>query len=169
MSTRGLIGFVIDGERKFSYNHSDSDYDCLGKDVVNFINEWFVKGGTISDLKKSARKIKLVDPDETPTKSHIEKCKKLNLINLGVSSGTEEDYYCLFRNAQGNFQAYIDAALMPDDHEFFEDSGDCEYAYIIDLDSETLKIYKKCKKFGEFPLKNIPENWEKKSKKKIAV
>ena len=139
MSTRGAIGFRVDGKDKVAYNHCDSYPSYLGKEVVNFIQEH-----SNSDLRFAARRIELIDESISPTEEQIKVCKDLGLLNLGVSTRSEKDWYCLLREAQGGLRSYMGdnaCPFMPDSSDFLMDSLFCEYAYIINLDDNILEFY----------------------------
>ncbi len=134
MGTRGLVGFVIDGEVKATYNHSDSYPEGVGQDVLDFART--VNEGTPG----KARAIVLVDEQDTPTpeqKAHLSQ-----YANLGVSTRSDEDWYCLLRSAQGDLQAYLDAGVMIDNQDFGQDSLFCEWGYLVNLDETKLEVYK---------------------------
>lgn len=136
MSTRGLIGFIVDGQEKFTYNHSDSYPSWLGREVLEFL----ASGFTLEQIREGARHIRLVDSEKNPTAEDIAHCKKYT--NLGVSRESDQDWYCLLRNAQGDFKAYLDVGLMIDGRAFVKDSLFCEWAYIINLDTGKLEVYR---------------------------
>lgn len=142
MSTRGLYGFRKNGVDKCTYNHSDSYPSGLGYNVVKFC-----KSNSVEDLKKFFDDIELVLEDSTPTEHQIRECQIAGYVNLSVSSQSNNDWYCLLRNLQGNFKQYqkcIDEGskvYMTDGIDFIQDSLFCEYAYIINLDDEVLEFY----------------------------
>lgn len=91
-------------------------------------------------MKKSVKKIKLVKGDSVPTKEDISKCN--SYTNLDVSNKSEKDWYCLLRDVQGDIEVTVDkVSIMIDNKDFLKDSLFCEWAYIINLDTEKLEIY----------------------------
>lgn len=56
MGTRGLLGFIINGVRRGSYNHWDSYPSGLGLDVVRFI-----LGLTPEQIDKMAERLQAVE------------------------------------------------------------------------------------------------------------
>lgn len=134
MGTRGLIGFRRGGVDKLTYNHFDSYPEYLGEKVLQFIVQYREELDSIFD------KIVLVNETDKPTQEQIEACK--NYTNLGVSTGSCEDWYCLLRNAQGDLSCYANGLkYMIDNHDFINDTLFCEYAYIINLDTKCLEYY----------------------------
>lgn len=135
MGTRGLFGFRKNGVDKLTYNHFDSYPAGLGAIMVDFCQRT-----SIAELNEIFDRIILVDEHSKPTPEQIEACKEY--CDLTVSNQTEEDWYCLLREAQSNPDAYKDGLVyMIDSHEFIKDSIWCEYAYIINLDTNYLEFY----------------------------
>ena len=135
MSTRGLWGFYKNGITKATYNHFDSYPEGLGNNILKFIDE------TCNEqLNGVFNKIVMVDENKKPSKKHIEKYSKY--LDLNVSNQTNEDWYCLLRNTQGNPFVYLDEVdHMTDGQDFIHNSLFCEYAYIINLDENVLEFY----------------------------
>jgi hypothetical protein len=135
MGTRGVVGFHVNGKDKVSYNHSDSYPSGLGAEVLAFI-----QGTSLAEIKKTAERIILIDEDIPPTPEQIKDCEPWT--DLGVSSQSTSDWYCLLRGAQGDLSAYTDGLkYMPDSNSFLLDSLFCEYAYIINTDEQVLEFY----------------------------
>lgn len=135
MGTRGCYGFRKNGIDKLTYNHCDSYPDCLGHDVVQFCNET-----SIEEMNEIFDRIILVDEDSKPTVEQIEEC--MEYYNGGVSTRTPEDWYCLLREAQGNLSVYKNGLkYMIDNGDFIKNSLFCEYAYIINLDTNYLEFW----------------------------
>ncbi len=138
MSTRGIFGFLVDGETKVTYNHFDSYPSGLGNMIKNFIIE-----DKVEEIRKAAKRIKLIPSNYKPTEADKAIYKKY--ADLSVSEKTLDDVYCLMRKLQGDLQSYInnpDLTLMIDGIDFLNDSLFCEWAYIINLDTEMLEIYR---------------------------
>ena len=135
MSTRGAYGFRVGGVDKVSYNHSDSYPAGLGVDIVAFIKE-----NSDKVLLKIAKGIELVKSNIAPTQKQMSKCKEF--ADLSVGKGKITDWYCLLRNAQGNLNAHKKTPYMIDGSSFLADSLFCEWAYIINLDTMKLEVYK---------------------------
>jgi len=131
MSTRGTWGFVLDGTEYLSYNHSDSYPSGLGVDILAWARQadW-------SKVREQVAALTLVEDDAEPT---AEQAAATGLTPEHVSTG--RDWYSLLRSTQGDPQATLDLGIMTDGHEFPLDSLFCEWAYVIDLDAETLEVY----------------------------
>lgn len=142
MGTRGLYGVRKNGVDKCTYNHWDSYPSCLGSNVVKFCAD-----NTVENLNKFFDNIILVLEDSIPTETQIKECQKAGYVDLSVSTQSNDDWYCLLRNLQGNFKEYQKCIesnskiYMTDGIDFIQDSLFCEYAYIINLDDEVLEFY----------------------------
>lgn len=139
MSTRGAFGFRINDQDKVTYNHSDSYPSGLGQTVI----EACIKHPA-EYMRIAVEKIELVDEDKKPTKAQIKKCQIAGFIDTGVGLQSEDDWYCLLRGAQGDVEAFIEGRVpfMIDGNDFLADSLFCEWAYIINLDTQKLEIYR---------------------------
>jgi hypothetical protein len=136
MGTRGAFGFRMDGQDKVMYNHFDSYPEGLGVDVLDFLNTH-----DVNDMRTVFPLIKLVRDGDTPTPEEKLACQQWT--DLNVSSQSDDDWYCLLRDAQGDLSAFVDKGLrfMIDSQTFLGDSLFCEWAYIINLDENVLEIY----------------------------
>lgn len=187
MGTRGAYGFRIDEQDKLTYNHWDSYPEGLGKVIVEFCRNLNKK--SLSTLKKKVRALSLVDPDSKPTKAEIKHYNKF--ADTTVSSGSTDEWYVLLRELQGGkmLPHILNGTLkhMIENNDFIRDSLFCEYAYVIDLDRDVIEFYQgfqhrpdttnrygrkatpngtgtkyyPCKKVGEAPILDIPEDWQK--------
>jgi hypothetical protein len=136
MGTRGAFGFRIGAKDKVTYNHFDSYPEGLGLTMLEFI-----RSTSILEMTKIANGLILIDEQSKPTPEQVDECKAY--MDLDVSSRSPEDWYCLLRGAQANPDAWKQGLrYMIDSQTFLHDSLFCEWAYIIDLDENTLEIYK---------------------------
>ncbi len=142
MSTRGYLGIKKRGELKGQYNHFDSYFDGLGRYIVSTLNKFKRKGNLLEVLNNTFDNIVLVDDNNKPTKEQQDYCIEHSLVDLNVSSKDLEDWYCLLRETQGNLELYLNGCkYMYNGNEFLKDKLFCEYAYIINLDTNKLDIY----------------------------
>ena len=136
MGTRGLYGFRKNGIDKLTYNHWGSYPEGLGKDIVQFCKET-----SLEEMNKIFDRIILVKKDSRPSTQQIKECIKY--FNEDVSTGSIYDWYCLLRETQGNLNVYKNGLrYMIDNADFIKDSLFCEYAYIINLDTNSLEFWK---------------------------
>lgn len=138
MSTRGAYGFHKGGVDKITYNHFDSYPRILGREIVEFC-----RSTTIEEMNEIFDRIILVDEMQPATKEQQEECIKLGYLDLTVSAQTPADWYCLLRGAQGDLGAYKRGLRYMIDYSYFlKESLFCEWAYIINLDTNQLEVYK---------------------------
>lgn len=135
MSTRGFISFVVNGETKTAYNHSDSYPDGLGTTVLGWLRKAH-EGGA----RRMAGNLRVVDPNTKPTDEDIERLTAY--AHVGVSTGRLDDWYVLLRGTQGNPAAMLDAGVIEDAGEFPRDSTFAEYGYVVDFDARVFEMYK---------------------------
>jgi hypothetical protein len=144
MSTRGAVGFRYQKQDYVHYNHSDSYPTGLGKEVLEFI-----QGSSSEELQEISSRIVLVSEEDKPTIEQIEQIEKNHFIN---NFSQQDDWYGILRNVQGNLQAYkYGLNFMLDGKNFLLDSLFCEYAYIVNVDNNTLEFYRG---FNQQQLKN---------------
>lgn len=143
MGTRGAIGYFgkLDGKNlhKVTYNHFDSYPNYLGMKVVEYIQN---RDFDLGSIKNDFKKIELVNEDTKPTKEQIERCYDVDSVNLSVSEQSEDDWYCLLRDSQGDLDSYSKVGFMIDSEYFLHDSLFCEWAYIINCNTGKLEIYR---------------------------
>lgn len=171
MGTRGAFGVRIDGKDKLTYNHFDSYLGGLGEDLVGQISK-LVKNRGLEKVKELARELKVleqtdsgsVEPTKVLTGEEIARLSKY--ANRGVSSG--HDLYSLLRELQGKLDVILtDAKVMIDGSSFVNDSLFCEYAYVLNLDTEKFEVYKGFQqkrgvgRYAEAAAKGEPTNFGK--------
>lgn len=169
MSTRGIVGFRIDGQDKLTYNHWDSYPSAVGVDILEECRIHY-KDPKHFNIHKNVRKIKLVKEGTHPTEKQVNEYKKY--ADTGVSKKSLKDWYCLLRDTQGTIQPYIDGDVkhMIDSSAFILDSLFCEWGYIVNLDTDKLEVWRgfqhsptKSNRYGQkedrgyFPCKMIKE------------
>jgi hypothetical protein len=157
MGTRGAYGFRINEQDKITYNHFDSYPDWLGRKVMEYVSQT-----PLDRMRLVANRIVLVGEQTKPSADLIEKYRKF--ADLGVSTRKYEEWYCLLRKTQGDLSSYQnDLRHMIDSQLFLTDSLFCEWAYIVNLDSESFEIYKGYNKDlsarGRYARCSVPDNY----------
>jgi len=143
--------------------------------------------GGWTQLAENLKKVQEIDVNVPPTKEIQDKYQNLGYCNLGVSTQSPKEWYCLLRETQGidTFAEIYKGNLehISNDKDFFKDSLYCEWGYLINLDTMKFEVYEgfqktpqKGNRFGEesnengyyscalvaeFELENIPPDWEK--------
>lgn len=140
MSTRGAFGFIINGQEKISYNHSDSYPSYLCRNILKELSTLDDIG--ISHLCMNANNILMVDDQDTPSSEEKEKLEKF----FGYCVDGNKEWYSILRDYQGDIEPYCrqDNALsyMIEYKSFLYTSLYCEYAYIINLDTNMVEFYR---------------------------
>ena len=132
MSTRGYIGLKKHEQLKGQYNHWDSYFSCLGREIICTINS-IDKNKRIDTLNETYNNIILLNPRN----------KKSRKIVKEVFKKDDDYWYDLFAKYQGRLDLYVKGyKYMLDGNSFFKDTIWCDYAYIINLDDNTLDVYR---------------------------
>lgn len=159
MSTRGCIGFIINNRHKVTYNHHDSYPSRLGQKILDFIHQH-----SLEEIHKIAKRIQMIREyddkgnDITLTSDQAKACEKYTNTSVGVS-WKKLTWHQALNGAQGNLEAYGKVGYMPNNKGFLHHSLHCEYAYLINLDEETLEVYEGFQKSPpEGRYKDIPMN-----------
>lgn len=180
MGTRGIYGFRKNNEDKITYNHFDSYPSCLGEEIIDYL-----KINSIEKLNTLYDKLILVDEEfkiSDFSEEQKEKYKRyLEEIKNSKTSEIDMDMYSFLRQFQGDLKKYDEFPeidLMLDNRGFIKISLFCEWGYIINLDDNTLEIWKGFQKKpqknnrygngkweGYYPCKNIKKIKLKKIKK----
>lgn len=136
MGTRGCYGFRKNGVDKLTYNHFDSYPDYLGRAIVEFC-----KQTTIAEMNEIYDRIILVPELEKPTDEQAAELSKI--LGQGLSEPQKEEWYSALRMYQGDLHPYKKGLrYMADASEFIKGSLWCEYAYIINLDTNRLEFWR---------------------------
>lgn len=138
MGTRSAIGVRVNGNDKLYYNQYDGYPTWMGKKVFDDSVSMIAQHGW-DKIKELAKKCKQFDSDVVFTDAQFKKYGKYHEI---VSSG--KDMYALLRGLQGELKLALEAGIMTKDNNFIKDSGDCEWAYILNVDTKEFEIYKGC-------------------------
>jgi len=166
MGTRGVIGFVgtLHNEQlhKVSYNHWDSYPSGLGYKVVEYI-----QSKNFNEIRKDFSNIELVVEGDEPTLEQKLTCSLAETTDTNVGGQTEDDWYCLLRNAQGDLGLSAKIGYMIDSKDFLYDSLFCEWAYLLNMDTQELEIYRGFQhdedtikgRYREGPLKGYDRNF----------
>jgi hypothetical protein len=134
------MGIRVDGVDKLAYNHFDSYPSGLGESMVSDVRTLLKRKAGIDGFRSLARDLMLVDGKGKPTESQKKHLRPVT--DLGVSSQSDDDWYCLTRDLQGDLKKTLEFGFMIDSHEFAANSLFCEYGYIVNLDDLTFEVYR---------------------------
>lgn len=137
MGTRGFTGFVVDGTEKIAYQQFDSYPDGVGLAVLRWLR---AARDDESAMAAAIRGIRLVSNDDVPSDEDVQRLSRFT--DLGVSTQSSRDWYCLLRETQGRPALMIAAGVMQDASDFVCDSLFCEWGYLIDVDTRTFEVYR---------------------------
>jgi hypothetical protein len=146
MGTRGLIGIQNEGKIHGCFNSHDSYPSYLGQWMANAIG----KGSASSSYEKLKEKLKTIEWIDGPDEP---KCSDVDIFLALIEDGRDTLKYRL---------------MIPDDVSFFNDCLFCEWAYIINLDEDTLDIYSHRKTSNELPSARIKLNGRENLSENIA-
>lgn len=133
MSTRGFLGFVIDGRELITYNHNDSYPAGLGSAVL----EW-ARNADMVDAIEKARDLRLVFSSSEPTDADIE---ALAPYRLSLNEPSHRpDWYELLRGTQGDPAAILAAGVL-ENERFLPCDPSAAWGYVIDFDKRAFEVY----------------------------
>ena len=146
MSTRGFVGFVVDGAEKLFTRHHDAYPDALGVEVV----EWLTRHreavlrpapGGVVDRVRALRPMR-----GEPTPADVERMREVLLARARdardrawIEEVSDEE---LVEMSTENLDALLELGFGWDDPTFPLDSVFCEWGYLIDLDAARLEVYR---------------------------
>jgi len=137
MTTRGFVGFVVDGQEKIGYNHSDSYPRGVGVDVLGWLRvacdhpEW---------LLEQVRALRVVELDSPPTPADMERLREL-LPDVG-SRELINSWSSWLGQSGGDPAAILRLGAIEDAADFPLESLVCEWGYLIDLDASVFEVYR---------------------------
>lgn len=136
MATRGAYGYRIDRLDKVTYNLSHSYPSCLGARIMEYVSHT-----DLDAMLNVAWHITLVRRESIPPSELISRYQKYS--DLTISPHTLKDWHCLLFKARGALEPYHgELEHMVDSGGFLADSLLCEWAYIVNLDSKELEVYR---------------------------
>lgn len=137
MGTRGFIGFVIDGEAKIGYNHSDSYPGWLGTNMLG----WLRGEDAPNAAAQAVKALRLVAPNSEPGDEDIERLAPFTNRSVGGRS-ERPTWYQLLRETQGEPGLILEAGVIEDASSFPADSLFAEWGYVADFDTQILEGYR---------------------------
>ena len=137
MGTRGAIGIRFNKVDKISYNHFDSYPEGLGVEFVKDVAKLMKDFGQEA-LTRFFPEIRMVNEGDKPTKDEIKRFKVFSKDNVGNG----DDWYSLLRGAQGSLYKGVVIRVMTENAAFMHDSLFCEWAYIFNLDTMKIEVYR---------------------------
>jgi hypothetical protein len=140
MGTHGAIGYRINGVDKLMYNHYDSYPEGLGQQVI-----YFLQNNLYINIKKSASNLKLIhDGAALVSEEEFNIIDKFghDKIKSYYSSDRIPSWHALLNDFNlNNLTRTLDFPYIVEKNDFVYDSLMCEFAYIINFDSNKLEFY----------------------------
>jgi hypothetical protein len=135
MGTRHLIAVQLDGQYRIAqYGQWDGNPSGQGEIVLNFLEEW-----RRPEFEAKLRAASFMTEEEMEALS-------ARIEREGLEIGWSERWPELSRDAGAEILEMVqhaDAGIkLLDEIGFATDSLFCEWAYVIDLDAETLEVFK---------------------------
>ncbi|SOK59158.1 hypothetical protein [Yersinia phage fHe-Yen9-03] len=160
MGTRNLIAAIKDGQVKVAqYSQWDGYFEGQGEDIAKFIRVSLAEESTSQQFRDNINKCVFVD-DEFIRNAHIESGIDPDAQYVAMGDPAlklYEDKYPQFNRNTGSdiFDLILNGTFeLRDNFSFGNDSLWCEFAYILNLDNNTLEIYTG---FQTSPSDDIPE------------
>ena len=136
MGTRGAYGFRVNGKDFINYNSMSSYPSWLGVETLKYIRD-----NSIADLKDTASKLTLVDDNSPISFRDIELVCNFSNTDLSSIDFKNLTWDNLYSSVVTGWDTLYDLPYVFDNSNFLFDSTFCEWAYIINLDTEKLEIY----------------------------
>lgn len=139
MGTRGFYGLcnADHSEIKGSYNHYDSYPTCLGRAIVRDVAKVKPTPHTLKECEQYP-----ANDDKAPRPL----VERVHAITGGTDGGLGPDrahgYYGLMRDLQGELAKNVQARAFCGDAEFMRESLFCEWAYLYNVDTRKLEVYR---------------------------
>ena len=147
MGTRNLTAVIKDGTRKIAqYGQWDGYPEGQGETILTFLQE----PGNLEGLRTNVDLLHFTTDEENAAVLREQGCADLvdkEWVNMEEAARWDAALPSLSRNLGAgilNMVAYNGPEFgyrVKDDWEFGEDSLFCEWAYVLDLDTDTLEIY----------------------------
>lgn len=179
MGTRGAVGFRHNQKDYITYNHYDSYPTCAGLNVImTIIKQKLFDDKYRQQAIEKLESLQLINSEKTFEPEELEKIRG-NIVALGLENNDynpknfgngKVDAYYVLNPIQRHINAYIHPKhaipYMIDNHEFMANSLFCEWAYIINFDTNSLEIYEGFNKnknaAGRYAEKQLECNYEPK-------
>ena len=135
MGTRSMVIFKKGNQSRYQYNQMDGYPSEMGREVCEFIQK---HGPELPEIFGRLKQI--VGEFPKPTPEDVSHCMGLGAVDLGVSTSSLDDWYCLVRNAQHNLDLYARGLRFI--YGYKPEKGDIyiEYQYLIDITKGRLTV-----------------------------
>lgn len=148
MGTRGWYGFYYKGKHYWFYNQYDSYPSGLGHYLVQQIKQALRKD-LLKIWKQKILALVEVSAEDVPTKEQIFELREYTDFTV---SEQPENWYCLLRECQGNYEKTLNAGYI------YSAGDNYEYTYLLNLDENTFEFHNLHTEFKKsYPLTDLPD------------
>ncbi len=141
VSTRGLIGWRVDGQDKLTRTTSSAYPEWLGPQLYGQVKRLRARMNP-KELRAAVRSIEMVEDKSLPTANHIDRFLRLaERAHIWTAGMDTSSMRMLIAPIRGNLEFMLDFGVMTDDTAYALRGGWCQWGYIFDLDAGTLEIY----------------------------
>jgi hypothetical protein len=166
MGTRGLTKVIYQKETRIAqYGQWDHYPSGQGVTISNFLRER-VNTGTLNDFKESTMRCRFIGEGSRKEKEMNEFLKKIGCdggwMTMAQAEKYKEKYPQISRDLGGKILEFVynqkgsGLIYLYDQSEFLNDKVFCEWAYIIDLDKETLDVMSGYEVVKSFNINELP-------------
>ena len=164
MSTRGAWGIKREDKIIVQYNHFDSYPTGLGKQIVEDLNEWYKDASEewIKRLNEVLDEVEVIDEEKTP-KPTEEQLQYIKDEGINFDENIKE-WFSVLSELQGRVLPYLKGFkyFLNAGKDWLEDKLFCEWAYIFNLDNNTLEI-----NGISYPIEDLSLNLMRKIEKEV--
>lgn len=136
MSTRGFVGFIVDGKEKIAYNHFNSYPSGLGMDVM----QW-AERANLQTAREQVAALQVVTGEQPPTQRDIERLSPYMDDDL-AQPPDPPDWSTLLLGTQGDPAKILDCGYIKDASDFPINSLFAEWGYLVNLDIGKIEVYR---------------------------
>jgi len=143
MGTSGYFGFRYKKKYYMIYNHYDSYFSGLGKDLLNEVKE-MINNNKFDEwllLFLQLEMVKQYDEDYEPSYESDDEDDEINEKNYEKKCEAyqkyKDDYDDLLKKSQGSFIKVLKSGYAPiDKYGSLKNDGIIEYCYVLDFDTK---------------------------------
>lgn len=143
MIIKSAYGFIYNGIEKITYNHYSGNPNGLGKVLMFQLNDLGVT--SLDVIKERFDDIMMIN-DYTKLVNDPDILAELDYYKDSNSPLPINAWYSLVLKAQGSIKPYFDnehpLKYMLNFRDFLYSSEHCEFAYIVNIDTEMFEIYR---------------------------
>lgn len=137
VASRGFVGFVADHTEKIAYNHYDSVPSRVGLRVLAWLRTAVQQPQA---LRERVAALQVVHPASRPTADDIAWLR--DYADPFLPPSRIISWLDLLWKTQGNPEAMLGAGVIEDASDYPADGSDCEWGYVIDLDTGVFEVYR---------------------------